>query len=122
MRLINKKMVECDICNQKTNIYTKVHKTIPFVDGRNYDKVCFGCFNVPRTSEQTYKKDGSIKDHTDLDYSPNYLHSGRELTDEGCCDTLKEAKRCVEAVKKLCTKTKKSTKLQGKPKPEWIIV
>ena len=115
------KTIQCDICKQKTDIYTKVHKNIPFVDGRNYDKICFGCFNAPRTSQQTYKSDGCIKDHNDIDYSPEYLHNAKELTDEGCCDRMKEAKKCVEAVKKLCLKPKKSVKLQGKPIPDWIV-
>lgn len=116
------KTIQCDICKQKTQIYTKVHKSVPFVDGRNYDRVCFGCFNVPRTSHQTYSSDGSLRNHCDLDYSPDYLHSAKELTDEGCCDTLREAKECVEAVIELCDKRKKSTKLQGKPKPDWIVL
>lgn len=116
------KTILCDICNQKTDIYTKAHKNIPFVDGRNYERVCFGCFHVPRTSEQTYKSDGYIKDHVEFDYSHHYLHSAKELTDEGCCDTLREAKECVEAVIELCNKRKKSTKLQGKPKPDWIVL
>jgi len=111
----------CDICGQNTTIYTKVHKTVPFVDGRNYEKVCFGCFNVPRTSNQTYQSDGCLKDHTELDYSPEYLHSAKELTSEGCCDTIKEAKTCVETVTKLCSKAKRSVKLKGKPKPDWIV-
>lgn len=113
--------IVCDICKQKTDIYTKVHKSIPFVDGRNYEKVCFGCFNVPRTIKQTYSSDGCLKDHDELDYSPNSLHSAKELTNEGCCDTLKEAKICLEAVSKLCSKAKKSVKLKGKPKPDWIV-
>ncbi len=113
--------IVCDICGQNTAIYTKVHKTVPFVDGRNYEKVCFGCFNVPRTSNQTYQADGCLKDHIELDYSPEYLHSAKELTSEGCCDTIKEAKTCVEAVSKLCSKAKRSVKLKGKPKPDWIV-
>ena len=115
------KTIECDICGQKTLIYTKSHKAVPFVDGRNYDRVCFGCFNVPRTSEQTYQADGCLKDHIELNYSPEYLHSPKELTNEGCCDTLREAKVCVEAVTKLCSKAKKSVRLKGRPKPDWII-
>ena len=116
------KKITCDICGQKTEIYTKAHKTTPFVDGRNYDKVCFGCFNVPRTSEQTYSKDGLIKDHIEFDYSPDYLHTARELTDEGCCDSIKEAKTCLAAVIKLIDKSLKRTKLKGRPKPDWIVV
>jgi hypothetical protein len=116
------KTVQCDICKQNTDIYTKIHKTVPFVDGRNYERVCFGCFNVPRTSEQTYSSDGSLRDHIEFDYSHHYLHSAKELTDEGCCDTLSESKTCVEAVIKLCKNRKKSTKLQGKPKPDWIVL
>ena len=116
------KIVQCDICKQKTDIYTKCHKTSPFVDGRNYDRVCFGCFNVPRTSEQTYRSDGCIKEHADLDYSPQYLHNARELTDEGCCDTMREAKACVAAVRKLLSKAKKSVKLKTRPKPDWIVI
>lgn len=116
-----KNNIVCDICKQTADLYTKAHKTSPFVDGRNYDRVCFGCFNVPRTIEQTYQSDGCLKDHIGLDYSPKYLHSPKELTTEGCCDTLGEAKRCVEAVTKLCSKAKKSTRLTGKPKPDWII-
>ncbi len=115
-------LIKCDVCGQKTDIYTKAHKNHPFVDGRNYDKVCFCCFNVPRTSEQTYKKDGMIRDHVEFDYSPDYLHTPRELTDEGCCDTMKEAKVCVAAVTKLIDKALKRTTLRGRPKPEWIIV
>lgn len=117
----------CDICGQKTDIYTSVHKKAPFVDGKNYGTVCFTCFFVPKTVEQKYLKDGGLEEELELPYSCQNMMSAKDLHEQGASDSLKYARICVEAVQKACQGLKppagsKNTKsLQRRPEPSWNV-
>jgi len=110
----------CSLCGQKTDIYTTVHRSKPFVDGKNYQKLCFTCFSVPKTLNQTYNSRGLIKEEIEIPYSCQNLHTPKEVYSEGSADSLKQAKKSVESVMESC-KSCVTTKEIKKPKPEWIV-
>jgi hypothetical protein len=109
----------CRVCGQKMDIYTKVHKNSPFVDGKNYDEICFTCYFVPKVSEQIYNPDGTLLEERPLPYSCANLNAPEELFARGSSHSLKEARTCVEAVTKLCSGKKKEQK--SKPAASWNI-
>lgn len=111
----------CQICGQKTDIYTSVHKKSPFVDGRNYETVCFTCFFVPKVSEQRYRKDGSLDEESEIPYSCASLISPRELHEQGGADSLRQAKACVEAVEKACRGVRPPKKPIRRPEASWNV-
>lgn len=115
-----KKKIFCSLCQQKTDIYTDVHKAKPFVDGKLYPKLCFTCFNVPKINEQIYNSKGFIKEEKELPYSCENLHSPKELYNQGSSETLKQAKISFESVFKTCKACKKSKDIR-KLNPDWII-
>lgn len=96
------------------------HKNKPFIDNKTYDKICFTCFNVPKTVEQKYNKDGTIKEEIQLDYCIENLYSPQELLNQGSADNLNQAKTCVNAVKNL--KILKSKTKHYKPKQEIKLI
>lgn len=114
-------MKKCPICKQKMDIYTTVHKKAPFIDGKNYDMLCFTCFFVPKIQKQKYDKNGYIIEQIELDYCCDNLSSAQELYQQGSSDTLKNAKISVESVKKLCSGIKLKKPIY-RPKPEWNIL
>jgi hypothetical protein len=111
----------CDICQQKMTIYTKDHKNHKFIDGKNYDKVCFCCCNVPKLFQQTYTSDGLIKEHKELEYCCSNIHSAKELVENGSADTLKEAKQSLEGVIKSCSKLRKPFIQKKRPDLRWNV-
>lgn len=111
----------CQICDQKTDIYTSVHKKNPFINGRNYDVVCFPCFFVPKISTQTYKKDGSLDEDSELPYSCASLTTPHELHDQGSSDSLRQAKACVEAVGKACKGVRPPKRPIRRPEASWSV-
>lgn len=114
-------MKRCQICAQKADLYTKIHRKEPFADGRLYDCVCFTCYFVPKTSEQKYDADGRIEQEIDLGYScenlcePGYLHGS------GAADSLRQAKTCVDSVRALCVKSLKNKKPRRRPETSWSL-
>lgn len=111
----------CDICGQKTDIYTGVHKKSPFVDGKNYAVVCFTCFFVPKTLEQKYKHDGSLEEETEIPYSCQHLMSPKDMHEQGAADSLGYAKKSVAAVSEACRGIKPPKKPQKRPSPSWNV-
>jgi hypothetical protein len=111
----------CQICGQKTDIYTSVHKKSPFVDGRNYDCVCFTCFFVPKVAEQKYRKDGSLDEESPLPYSCSNLNSPKDLHGQGSAETLRQAKACVEAVERACRGVRPPKKPMNRPEASWNV-
>lgn len=83
--------------------------------------MCFTCYFVPKTSSQIYGKDGSVKEDLELDYSPNNLHTPKELYDSGASDTLKQAKLSVAAVEKACKGFRHTKKINKRPAASWNI-
>jgi hypothetical protein len=112
---------KCQICDQKADFYTSVHRKEPFADGRLYECVCFTCFLVPKTSEQKYTKEGLISEDIELPYSCENMHSAKELYESGASDSIRQAKICVEAVEKLRSKSLKPKTARKRPKASWNI-
>jgi len=116
--MVQKKLNDtCDLCGQKLTIYTKSHKHIPFVDNKLYDKLCFTCCLVPKTSNQIYNSNGTIKEIVEIPYSKDNLFTAKELFIAGSCDSLKEATISVDAVVK---SIKSSGKTKTKKSPEFV--
>lgn len=114
-------MKKCQICGQKADLYTSVHKKEPFADGRLYDCVCFTCHMVPKISEQKYRPDGLIEEDMELPYSCENLHTAKELHESGASDNIRQAKICADAVGSLCLKALKSKGSRKRPKAQWNI-
>lgn len=111
----------CEVCGQKTDIYTGAHKKSPFVDGKNYAVVCFTCFFVPKISHQKYRADGSLEEEAELPYSCQNLMSAKEVFDQGAADSLGSARKSVEAVSEACRGVRPPKKTQKRPEPSWNV-
>lgn len=114
-------MKKCSICAQKADLYTKVHRKEPFADGRLYECVCFTCYFVPKISDQKYDAHGRISEETELGYSCESICGAAELHGSGASDSLRQAKNCVEAVQKLCSKSLKNKKPRKRPETSWYL-
>lgn len=112
----------CEICGQKADIYTGVHKKSPFVNGKNYAVVCFTCFFVPKTVEQKYRADGALEEEVELPYSCQHLLSPKEVHEQGASDSLAGAKKSVEAVVNACRGVRPPKKPQKRPSPSWNVL
>jgi hypothetical protein len=110
---------KCQICDQKADLYTSVHKKEPFADGRLYDLVCFTCYFVPKTVDQKYTPEGYVAEDLELPYSCENLHTPKELHGAGTSDSAKHAGVCVEAVRSICQKALKSKDPRKRPKALW---
>lgn len=111
----------CSICEQKTDIYTTVHKNHPYVNGKMYNIICFTCYFVPKIQEQKYDKNGLIVEEIDLPYCCDNLNTPAELCQQGSADSPKKAKISVDAVKKACLGTKSPKKPIFRPNPSWNL-
>ena len=103
------------------DIWTTVHKNVPFVDNKMYPAICFTCYFVPKVVEQKYTPNGTVSEEIDIPYSPSNLHTAKELYEDQTAETMKRAKACVEAVKKACEKVKPPKKPISRPKASWNI-
>lgn len=115
-----KNKIFCSLCGQRADVYTTVHRSKPFVDGENYQKLCFTCFSVPIILKQTYNSKGLIKENIDVPYCCQNLNTARDVYNQGSSDTLKQAKKSVESVSLACQKCKTVKDLR-KPKPDWNL-
>jgi len=113
---VKKAFKNCPICNQKMDLYVVSHRSSPFVDNNNYSKMCFGCFNVPKTQHQKYTEEGYIIEDAVLEYSIKNLNTAKDLFHQGSTDSMEEARACVRSVKNL--KLGKNVKNKKKPKSE----
>lgn len=91
--------MKCQICKQKTDFVCTSFRNKPFVDGKNYTKICFGCAWVPKQLLQHYKEDGSVDYEEGPFFSYQHLCTAKELFEQQSAETISEAKRCVSAVK-----------------------
>jgi C4-type Zn-finger protein len=114
-------MKVCPICQQKMDIWTTVHKNLPFVDNRTYPAICFTCYFVPKTVDQKYALDGTVSEEIDLSYSPSNLHTAKELYEAQTAESMKRAKACVEAVQNVCKGVKPLKNPISRPKASWNI-
>jgi len=109
----HKKSDLCPLCGQYMDVYCTGHKRVPFVDGQCYDKMCFVCYNVPKTEKQVYDENGLIEEVIDLPFCHKHLHTAKELYDFGTADTKSQAMKSVSGVRAAIRKAK----LPRKPKP-----
>lgn len=115
-------MKRCPICDQKMDVWTAAHKNQPFVDNKMYPAICFTCYHVPKTKEQKYKKDGSVEEDVEIPYCYENLYSAKELYESGSADNIRQAKICLEAVQKLCSRIKSDKKPKIRPLASWNVV
>lgn len=115
----NKHVNPCPICNQHMDLCVTSHKNKPFVDNKNYSKMCFTCYSTPKILQQKYNENGYIIEQVDLPYDKKNLHTPEELLHEGSADSLEQAKKCVRSVKKLVIENKINNKT--KPKLEFYL-
>lgn len=114
---IEVKTVTCSVCGQQTDYYSTGHRSKPFVDDKNYNRVCFTCFWVPKDEEQLYNKDGTIQETIQLLYSHKHLNTAEELFQMSGGDiTLQYAKQCVRAVKEKIKEAGLDGRKKEKPK------
>ncbi len=118
--VLKRKSEPCPICNQVMDLCVTSHKNKPFIDNKNYAKMCFTCYSVPKILDQKYDKNGYIIEEIQLEYSHKNLHNAEELVREGSADTLAYAKRSIMAIKEL--KVAKDIKNKQKPKLEFYII
>jgi hypothetical protein len=83
--------------------------------------MCFTCYFAPKTSNQIYGKDGSVKEDLEVEYSPQNIHTPKELYDSGASETLRQAKLSVAAVEKACKGVRPSKKINKRPGASWNI-
>lgn len=103
------------------DLWTGAHKSIPFVDKKNYPAMCFTCFFVPKVKTQKYASDGSILEEIDLPYSCENLSTPKELYESGAAESLKQARASVEAVQNACKGVRADKKPAKRPDPSWNI-
>lgn len=72
---------------------------MPFVDGKCYPKICFTCYHVPKTVEQIYNEDGTVKEDKELLFSHRNLHTIKEMIEYQMAETPQQARDSVRAVK-----------------------
>lgn len=110
----------CPICFQKMDLCVTSHKNKPFIDNKLYPKMCFTCYSVPKIYDQKYDEKGYIKEEIALDYSHRNLNTPQELFNEGSADSIDQAKKCYNSVKKLMIG--KEIKNKTKPKLELYLL
>ena len=93
---------DCPICGQYMDFIVTSHKSKPFVDGKCYPKMCFGCFHVPQQYLITYNAEGSVDTQEGPLYSHRTLETPEGLFQAGATSSLREAEKCVEGVKRAC--------------------
>jgi hypothetical protein len=110
----------CPLCGEFMDLYCTGHRRLPFVDNKCYDKMCFGCYHIPKTQKQIYDKNGEIDEIKDLPFCYQYLHTANDLLQMGACDTRAQAQKCITGVRAAIRKAKlprKPPKLKQPPDP-----
>ena len=72
-------IVDCQVCGGFPIAVVKLFANRPFIDGRNYELICFTCTNVPKQWE--YTKDGEIN-HWGY-HDPSKLKTAKEMMEDG---------------------------------------
>lgn len=116
------KNYDCPICGQYMDFIVTTFRSKPFIDGQTYARMCFCCANVPKEYEVFLNPDGTIEREEGPYFSHRHLQTPQELVDGQTADTLKEAEKSVECVKRACRAVgaKALDKLKlSRPKPEY---
>jgi C4-type Zn-finger protein len=91
---------DCPICGQYMDFIAIGNRNTPFVDGKTYARMCFGCFHTPEEEVQKYDKNGDISEIEGPFYDHKHLKTAVELYQNQTCPTLAEAKKCVSGVRR----------------------
>lgn len=95
------KFDKCPICGQENMDFIVItFRNRPFIDGKCYPAMCFGCAHVPKDYVLEYDKDGNVAEQHGPFFDHKHLQTGEELFDAGSTETLLEARRCVRGVNK----------------------
>ena len=98
------------------DIHCTAHRNSPFVDDKCYPKLCFGCYWTPKTEDQIYTRTGEVEELRQLEFSHRNLMTAEELFNQGTCETLRDARRCIRAVKNACKEAGLDGRKKGKSK------
>lgn len=93
---------DCPICGQYMDFIVVSHRAKPFVDGKLYPKMCFGCFHTPQQFTITYSAEGTVENQEGPFYTHRLLETPESLFASGAVASLKEAQKCVEGVRRAC--------------------
>lgn len=118
MKITSSKKHNCPICGQWMDLEITSCRRTPFIDGKTYPKMCFGCFNVPFREIQLYNDDDTIKETLGPFFDHKHLHKAEEMVEWDMCAKLKEAQICVKAVRAKCKGMKKPV-THARPKQEY---
>jgi len=120
-----KKTDLCPICNQYMDMIVTSCRNSLFVDDKFYPKMCFGCFHTPADEKFTYYTDGRIKSVEGPFWDHKHLHTAQELVDNDSCDSLAQARKCVNGVRTVIKKAgltgRKKPKSKKRPKQEHTL-
>jgi len=92
----------CAICGRDPKVITRAYAHQPFVDGRNYDLICWTCANVPKGWYTDETGEVIVLDHFD----PDMINDVREMMAEGW-DKV-DAEISIKAVRKILKSPKTS--------------
>ncbi len=94
-------MEVCELCKVDPECVVHTYSHTPFIDGRNYNLLCFCCASVPKG----YHYDAATEELTVFDdMDPDRLHTPTEMVEDGWSE--EEAKKSVRAVKRAIKKSK----------------
>lgn len=85
----------CRVCGAEPIAIVRCFAHEPFIDGRNYELICFTCANVPKTYQILPNGDYEFWGYQD----PEKLKTVREMTEDGF--TEREAQVSIKAIQKL---------------------
>lgn len=92
--------MKCPVCGQSNmDFHAVTYRTHPFIDGRTYPRMCFGCAHVPEEYQQKYDEQGECVDQLGPFFDHKHLLTAQELYEQGSVDSLAEARRCIAGVR-----------------------
>jgi hypothetical protein len=94
------KKYDCPICGQYMDFISIANRNTPYIDGKTYAKMCFGCCHAPMDEVQHYDKDGSITETEGPFYDHKHLHSVESMVSAGMVDTETEARKCLAGIRR----------------------
>lgn len=92
--------MQCPICKSDAYCTLSMFREVPFIDGRNYEDVCFCCASVPNTYEYD---DVTKKLEVYYNLSPLHINSLQQMIAQGW--SQQEATLSLQAVKRSLGKT-----------------
>lgn len=87
----------CPICGELIEVVVTAYKRIPFINGKNYEEICFTCDSVPKMHSFDELKNELIVYNN---FDKNRLNTLEEMISDGF--TKKESQISIKAVKRIC--------------------